>query len=49
MDEDAWFALPEDDLISIESPEPPPRSAFHIPLLLIGLGGMIAAVATFWA
>jgi hypothetical protein len=49
IDEDEWFALPEVELIAIESPDPPPRSRFAVPLLLIGVGGMVAMAATFWA
>ena len=45
-DEDEWFALPEVELIAIESPDPPPRWKLSVPLLLIGVGGMVAVIAT---
>ena len=46
--EDPWFDCPELELLAIDSPDPKPRSRFHLPLALITIAVIVAGAAFLW-
>lgn len=44
--DELWYEQPEVDLVAIEAPPPAERSALLVPLLLVAIGAVVAAVVT---